>query len=62
MTWQTVTDVRAFLNERGNKRVRDAHSLKRRVLHWPYCEYCGLLALKNDVTRKALSKPCVTWE
>jgi hypothetical protein len=60
--WEPVTDVHEFLNQRGNKRVRDGHSLKGRILHWPYCEHCGLIALKNDVTRRALKAQCVVWE
>lgn len=58
-----VADVRAFLAEQGRK-VTGAHSmtgvLKR--MPWPYCKRCGLIALRNDATRKALREPCVTWE
>jgi len=25
---------------------------------WEYCRKCGLLYLKNDVTRKAIKAPC----
>jgi hypothetical protein len=62
MTWQTVKNVKAFLADKGTKRVRDAHSLKKRVAHWPYCEHCGLVALKNDVSRRALAAQCVVHE
>lgn len=58
-----VDDVKAFLAERG-KKVRGAHSmtgtLKR--MPWPYCTRCGLLALRNEPTRRALKEPCETWE
>jgi hypothetical protein len=60
---QKVHDVRAFLAEKG-RRVRGPHQmngiLKR--LPWPYCTRCGLIALRNDVTRRALKEPCETWE
>jgi hypothetical protein len=28
----------------------------RQMYH--FCVYCGLIALKNDVTKKAMNKPC----
>jgi hypothetical protein len=27
--------------------------------HWPVCRHCGLVALKNEKSRKAAIKPCV---
>lgn len=56
-----VRDVRAFLADRGTRRVRD-HAWTSRVLSWPVCAHCGLVALKNDATRKAMASPCVTYE
>ena len=41
---------------------RGPHSLTKRICHWAYCSRCGLVALKNDVTRRALKKECVTEE
>lgn len=35
---------------------------KLKCLPWPYCAKCGLIALKNDVSRQALRKECVTIE
>lgn len=60
--WQSVTDVKAFLAQKGTKRVRDSHSMTKRIAHWPYCAHCGLVALKNDVSRKKLKQPCVVEE
>ena len=57
----TAAEARAFLDDKGTRRVR-VHSMTRRVLHWPYCAYCGLVALKNNTTRRALGKKCVTYE
>jgi len=34
------------------------HAFNRQILHWPYCGRCGLMALKNKATRKAMKKPC----
>jgi hypothetical protein len=42
---------------------RGPHQMaKLKRLPWPYCKRCGLLALKNDVTRRALRAECVTLE
>jgi hypothetical protein len=62
--WTTIPahDVRAFLSRQGNKSV-GVHALKPlRPLHWPVCSRCGLIALKNERTRKALKAACVVWE
>lgn len=34
------------------------HFVKARCLPWQHCDKCGLIALKNPVTRKAMSKDC----
>ena len=60
--WTRITDVRAFLAQKGVKRVRDHHTLTKRVLHWPYCAHCGLVALNNEPTRKAMRAKCITYE
>lgn len=60
MTWHQVKDVREFLSRTEPKRVRDHHELKGRIAHWPYCVHCGLVALKNDVTKRELRKSCVS--
>jgi hypothetical protein len=41
---------------------RGPHQFTRKILHWPYCARCGLMALKNDVSRRAAKQPCETWE
>ena len=53
-------EKRAWLNEKGNRRT-GPHALTRKIMHWLYCARCGLVALKNDATRKALKAPCA-WE
>jgi hypothetical protein len=30
----------------------------RKTLSWPYCAKCGLVALKNKATEKAIRKGC----
>ena len=59
--WYQVTDVAGFLSSKGQKRV-GTHSMTKPVLHWRYCAHCGLMNLKNDVTKRALRQPCVTYE
>lgn len=56
-SWKTISlkDLRPWVTRTG------PHKMNKRILHWPYCSQCGLIALKNKVTRKALKKPCV-WE
>lgn len=60
-TWETVSDVAGFLSQRGTKRTR-IHAFKGKVCHWSYCVQCGLVMLRNDVSRKAVKAPCVTYE
>ena len=59
--WTVVSDVRSFLADKGHRNV-GVHALTKRVAHWACCTRCGLLALKNDVTRKALKGACVVYE
>lgn len=58
-----VTDVRAFLASTGRKSVGQ-HAFKGVIkrMPWPYCTRCGLIALKNEATRRAMKQPCETWE
>jgi hypothetical protein len=53
-------DVAAFL--RGGRRVRGRHAFTRRVLHWPYCQHCGMVLLKNEASRRAAGAVCVRIE
>lgn len=39
-----------------------AHRFDKKVMHWWYCSGCGLVALRNDVTRRSMSKPCISME
>lgn len=41
---------------------RGPHQMTQKLLHWRYCARCGLLNLKNDSTRRALKRECVTEE
>lgn len=61
MSWTRVKDVRAFLADKGAKRI-GPHVMNKRILSWVACSRCGLLGLKNDATRRALLAPCVTYE
>lgn len=49
-----------FLSEKGIKKA-GPHNMKGRIHHWPYCTNCGLVALKNKVSRKALKAKCVVF-
>lgn len=44
--------------DRGSLTRRGPHSMTGKILHWPYCKRCGLIALKNDTTKRALRKVC----
>jgi len=33
-----------------------------KICHWLYCPGCGLVALKNEATRKRMAKPCESME
>lgn len=34
------------------------HSFNDRICGFAYCTRCGLIAVSNDITRKAIQKPC----
>jgi hypothetical protein len=35
-----------------------AHSFTFKICHWLYCAKCGLVLLKNDVTRRRVRAAC----
>ncbi len=45
-------------------KVRGPHQMSGVIkrMPWPYCRRCGLVALRNDATRRALKEQCETWE
>ncbi len=47
--------------ERAHAVHRGPHRFTKRILHWPYCAGCGLVALKNEATRQRMRQPC-EWE
>lgn len=55
-----ASEMRAFLSHQGQRRT-GPHRMTKRILHWQFCATCGLLALKNEVSRRALRAPCM-WE
>jgi len=38
------------------------HQFNKKVCHWSYCSGCGLVALKNDATRKRMAQSCESME
>lgn len=34
------------------------HAFTKRILYWPYCAKCGLIALKNEASLRAASAAC----
>lgn len=38
------------------------HNFNKKVCHWMYCSGCGLVALKNDSTRKRMQQSCESME
>lgn len=38
------------------------HAFTLRICHWLYCRHCGLVALNNDVTRRAMKRRCPALE
>ncbi len=60
-TWYKIENVSEFLAYRG-QRKEGPHQMSDRILHWLVCSRCGLVALKNETTRKILRKSCVTFE
>ncbi len=35
-----------------------AHAFTPRICAWAYCRHCGLVALRNDATRRATNRRC----
>jgi hypothetical protein len=58
--WVQVKDVAAFL--RSGRTRKGVHEFTARILHWPYCKHCGLMLIKNDVSRRAASGTCIRLE
>jgi hypothetical protein len=60
--WQSLSasDRKDFLSAKGQVR-RAPHKFTMKVLHWRACSTCGLLPLRNELTRKAIRAACV-WE
>jgi hypothetical protein len=56
----TQAEAREWLHATGVTR-RGPHQFNRKVAHWPYCGRCGLMMLKNEVSRKACKAQC-QWE
>lgn len=40
------------------KQKHTPHVMTGKVCHWRYCKNCGLVELKNDVTRQRLRQRC----
>lgn len=59
--WEAVSDVAEFMSRQGTKRTR-VHAFNHKVCHWSYCGQCGLVLLRNDVSRRSAKAPCVTYE
>ena len=38
------------------------HQFNKKVCHWVYCSGCGLVALKNESTRKRMAEGCQSME
>lgn len=60
--WTRVEDVKGFLASKGQRSVGVHQMRHAKRISWPLCSRCGLLALRNDATRKALREPCVIEE
>lgn len=37
---------------------KGTHNFNLKILNWSYCSKCGLIALKNKATQKAMKKRC----
>lgn len=62
--WTTLapSEVREFLSRKGQRR-EGTHAFKQhKRIPWPMCRHCGLLALRNEATRRAMRAKCITWE
>ena len=56
------TKAERYKHSQKMKFKRVPHHFNRKVMHWFYCSGCGLVALKNEITQKAMRKPCNSME
>lgn len=42
----------------SKQRQKAVHSFSDKICHWDYCVKCGLVALKNAATERAIRAPC----
>jgi len=54
-------EASAFLRANGVKR-KLPHAMTKRLCHWVVCGHCGLVALKNDVSVRAMRRSCEVEE
>jgi len=59
MSYKTLSEAekRQLLAAVDNEPKRP-HAFTKKMMHWPMCGRCGLLALKNDATKKAIREGC----
>lgn len=46
----------------SRKFKKQPHQFTKKVCHWMYCSGCGLVALKNESTRKRIEQSCESME
>lgn len=56
----STVEAIALLRAQGQRKA-GPHAFTQKILHWLYCGNCGLVALKNDASRKAARAACA-WE
>ena len=47
---------------KGASALRPHNPRKYKQIPWAVCRYCGIVYLRNDVTRKAIKRGCWKYE
>jgi len=62
-TWQKWDGGRGYVvRKRAHRLAYPTTNKRSRLLGYPFCIECGLVALRNDVTQRALRASCDVWE
>lgn len=57
----SASEARDLLRETGQRTV-GPHRMTGKILYWPFCVRCRLIALGNRATRRELRRPCITFD
>ena len=58
----SLTKAQKFKQQQKQAFKKVPHQFDKKICHWLYCSGCGLVALKNDSTRRRIEQSCESME